>query len=154
MFKKSISVLLAVLMICAVIPLSAIGASAASDTQAELTESLGTNDEPLELEIGTEFQDAFTEEDRSVTFRFVPKEAGCYVFNANADTYCDFELLDEDEMFIRGVSGYASDFSLKTELEAGKPVFAKLSLMPNAELEDYNVYVETSASAKKLQRQR
>ena len=77
MFKKSISVLLAVLMICAVIPLSAIGASAASDTQAELTESLGTNDEPLELEIGTEFQDAFTEEDRSVTFRFVPKEAGC-----------------------------------------------------------------------------
>ncbi len=59
MFKKSISVLLAVLMICAVIPLSAIGASAASDTQAELTESLGTNDEPLELEIGTEFQDAF-----------------------------------------------------------------------------------------------
>ena len=151
MFKKSISVLLAVLMICAVIPLSAIGASAASDTQAELTESLGTNDEPLELEIGTEFQDAFTEEDRSVTFRFVPKEAGCYVFYANADTYCDFELLDEDEMFIRGVSGYASDFSLKTELEAGKPVFVKLSLMNDAKAADYAVFVEASASAQKIE---
>lgn len=151
MFKKLISVLLAVLMICAVIPLSAVSTSAAADTQTELTESLGTNNEPLELDLNTEFQGDFTEEDRSVTFLFVPKEAGCYVFNANADTYCDFELLDEDEMFIRGVSGYASDFSLKTELEAGKPVFAKLSLMPNAELEDYNVYVETSASAKKLE---
>ena len=151
MFKKSISVLLAVLMICAVIPLSAIGASAASDTQAELTESLGTNDEPLELEIGTEFQDAFTEEDRSVTFRFVPKEAGCYVFYANADAYCDFELLDEDEMFSQGVHGYANDFSLKTELEAGQTVFVKLSLMNDAEPEHYSVSVDTSASAQKLE---
>ncbi len=151
MFKKSISVLLAVLMICAVIPLSAIGASAASDTQAELTESLGTNDEPLELEIGTEFQDAFTEEDRSVTFRFVPKEAGCYVFNANADTYCDFELVDEDGALKRGVSGYANDFTLKTELEAGKPVFVKLKLKPNAEPAEFAVFVEASASAQKIE---
>ena len=151
MFKKSISVLLAVLMICAVIPLSAIGASAASDTQAELTESLGTNDEPLELEIGTEFQDAFTEEDRSVTFRFVPKEAGCYVFNANADTYCDFELVDEDGALKRGVSGYANDFTLKTELEAGEPALVKLKLKPNAEPAEFAVFVEASASAQKIE---
>ena len=151
MFKKSISVLLAVLMICAVIPLSAIGASAASDTQTELTESLGTNDEPLELEIGTEFQDAFTEEDRSVTFRFVPKEAGCYVFNANADTYCDFELVDEDGALKRGVSGYANDFTLKTELEAGEPALVKLKLKPNAEPAEFAVFVEASASAQKIE---
>ena len=146
MFKKTISVLLAVLMICAVIPLSAINASAAADTQKELTEPLGTDDKPIELTIGTEIQDSFTDEDRSVTFRFVPEEAGWYVFNASADTYCDFELSSG-----QGVSGYARDFSLKAELEAGEPAFVKLSLKPNAEAADFNVSVETSAAAQKIE---
>ena len=131
MLKKLVSVLLAAMIICALIPLSAAQISAASDG------------EPIELKLNTQINDAVTQNAQSKKYRFVPDKDGVYGFTVISDELCRCT-------FSAGSGTYAQNGGeVKTvKYELSKGAACTLEIVTNG---SFSISVEPSAFPQKLE---
>ena len=119
MFKKTVSVLLAALLLCGIIPMSALQAFAAETGSI----SIGTSpaDYPS-LTLGTPATATVNEENPKAFFRFVPTESCHYAFYSTGDndTYGNLYNSEMTEIASDDDSGTDYNFRIESNLAAGE----------------------------------
>ncbi len=138
MLKKTLSVLLAVVMLCSMIPLGVTQAFAA-ETDSYVAGGSETADDGLgdddivysELELGSDTEILFTEEgEREIIRELKPESTKAYDFYSTGDYDTIGELQDSEKNLITSNDdgGENSNFRFTAKLEAGKTYYLRITL--------------------------
>ena len=154
MFRKTLSVLLAVLLLCAAVPMGAVQAAAAEG-------SLSAEGDYPQLTPGTPFEVNITAGGEKAILAFTAAETGTYTFASSGDGDTIGVLYDSDmnEIASDDDSGEGNNFKITTALSAGGTFYLEAyyysesktgsfdvtaSLLPDAQ----SVYVKNGSEIK------
>ena len=149
MFKKTVSVLLAALLLCGIIPMSALQAFAAETGSS----SIGTSpaDYPS-LTLGTPATATVNEENPKAFFRFVPTESCHYAFYSTGDndTYGNLYNSEMTEIASDDDSGTDYNFRIESNLAAGEVYYLSAGFYSSAGEGSFEVTAEAVPYATSL----
>lgn len=140
MRKKLLSVLLAALMVCSVIPMSLVQTFAAENTDSAVSDG----EEYPALTLGESVAVSIDVAGATATFKFVPGESRDYMLysTGDLDTYGTLSDSGFNEIVYNDDDGVGNNFCIKRYLEANKTYYIEARLYSSENTGQFNLCVE------------